>query len=55
VSLAGNMMLDNKYGCLPVVSHHQLVGIVTDSDFTRLAIHLAQNSDIQKVHLNRVA
>lgn len=32
---AARVMLDNKYGCLPVVEGTRLVGIVTESDFVR--------------------
>lgn len=33
---AAQTMLDNKYGCLPVVEGRRLVGILTESDFVRL-------------------
>lgn len=33
---AAQIMLDNKYGCLPVVEGSRLVGILTESDFVRL-------------------
>ena len=33
---AARIMLDNKFGCLPVVEDRRLVGIVTESDFVRL-------------------
>jgi CBS domain-containing membrane protein len=33
---AAQIMLDNKYGCLPVVLDERLVGILTESDFVRL-------------------
>lgn len=32
---AARVMLDKKYGCLPVVEGSRLVGIVTESDFVR--------------------
>lgn len=32
---AARRMLDNKYGCLPVVEGGKLVGILTESDFVR--------------------
>ena len=35
---AAQMMLENKFGCLPVVEGLRVVGIVTESDFVR---HLA--------------
>jgi CBS domain-containing protein len=34
---AAKLMLERKIGCLPVVEHGQLVGIVTEGDFVRLA------------------
>ena len=33
---AAQMMLENKYGCLPVTVGSRLVGILTESDFVRL-------------------
>lgn len=33
---AARIMLENKYGSLPVVSGMRLIGIVTESDFVRL-------------------
>jgi CBS domain-containing membrane protein len=33
---AARIMLDNKFGCLPVIEGNRLVGIVTESDFVRL-------------------
>jgi CBS domain-containing membrane protein len=36
---AGRVMLERKYGCAPVTDEHgRLVGIVTESDFLRIAI-----------------
>jgi CBS domain-containing membrane protein len=35
VSVAGQIMLDNKYGCLPVVEDLRLTGILTEADFVR--------------------
>lgn len=35
---AGRLLIDNKYGCVPVVSGKQLVGIVTETDFVLLAL-----------------
>jgi CBS domain-containing membrane protein len=32
---AGQLMLDNKYGCLPVVDGERLTGILTEADFVR--------------------
>lgn len=35
---AGRTMLENKFGCLPVVEGNTLVGILTESDFIRHVI-----------------
>lgn len=32
---AAEIMLENKYGCLPVVEGNRLVGILTEADFVR--------------------
>jgi CBS domain-containing membrane protein len=32
---AAQVMLENKYGCLPVVEGDRLVGIITESDYVR--------------------
>ncbi len=33
---AAQLMLEHKYGCLPVVEGRRLVGILTEADFVRL-------------------
>ena len=39
-------MLDNKFGCLPVIGNKgNLVGIITDEDVIRLAIKLLERED----------
>ena len=44
-SEAGRILLDRKFGCLPVVENGKLVGIVTDTDFVRFACeHFAKES-----------
>jgi CBS domain-containing membrane protein len=41
VADAARILLDNKYGCLPVVDEGgRLVGIVTEADFLRLTVRL---------------
>ena len=35
-----NRILENKYGCLPVVADGKLVGIVTEADFLNLTLDL---------------
>lgn len=32
---AAQLMFEHKYGCLPVVEHRRLVGILTEADFVR--------------------
>lgn len=39
---AAIQMLEQKFGCLPVVSGTRLVGILTESDFVRLAAEEAR-------------
>ena len=36
----------HKYGCLPVLSGNELVGIITDSDFIDIAINLLEQVEI---------
>ena len=36
INEAAEMMLENKFGCLPVVIGTRLAGILTESDFVRL-------------------
>ncbi|MBI4818857.1 MAG: CBS domain-containing protein [Deltaproteobacteria bacterium] len=38
LSEAGQLMLDNKISCLPVVDGDELVGILTEADFVRCVI-----------------
>jgi CBS domain-containing membrane protein len=38
---AGKMMLDNKYGCLPVLRGMELVGILTEADFVKYIVEHA--------------
>lgn len=37
---AASMLLNHKYGCLPVTEGEKLVGIITEADFLRLTISL---------------
>ncbi len=39
---AAEILLNHKYGCLPVVDGKILVGIVTEADFLKLAIKLME-------------
>lgn len=40
VKEAAQILLNHKYGCLPVVEQSNLVGIITEADFLRLTINL---------------
>ncbi|HYO59371.1 CBS domain-containing protein [Archangium sp.] len=43
---AVKQLLDNKYGCLPVVgAAGELVGIITEADMVRFAQHLIEDMD----------
>ena len=45
-----NSMLDNKFGCLPVIGNKgNLVGIITDEDIIRLAIKLLEKEEDPKL------
>jgi CBS domain-containing protein len=50
LTTALKMMLENKFGCLPVVDDKQhLVGIITDEDIIRLAIKLLEKIENPKL------
>ena len=40
-----SLLLENKYGCLPVVTDGKLVGIVTEADFLKLTQKLLRESE----------
>ena len=40
-----SLLLENKYGCLPVVDNGKLVGIVTEADFMKLTQKLLRQSE----------
>jgi CBS domain-containing membrane protein len=42
---AARLLLGNKYGCLPVVEHGRLVGIVTEADFLGWALDEMEAAD----------
>jgi len=44
VCQAISLLLENKYGCLPVVSDGKLVGIVTEADFMKLTQKLLRQT-----------
>ncbi|HVG59729.1 MAG TPA: CBS domain-containing protein [Hyalangium sp.] len=48
-------LLDHRFGCLPVVdAQGELVGIVTESDFMRLALRLLEEREQPQVHFDQV-
>ena len=40
-----SLLLEHKYGCLPIVDEGKLVGIVTEADFLKLTLELLQQSE----------
>ena len=40
-----SLLLEHKYGCLPVVSEGKLVGIVTEADFMKLTQKLLRQTE----------
>lgn len=47
-------MQSHKYGCLPVISNEQLVGIITDSDFVSIAINLLEQAELSEEEIDAV-
>lgn len=45
VATAAAVMLDNKYGCLPVLEQGVLAGILTEADFVRHVAERAAGAD----------
>ena len=39
------ILLENKYGCLPVIANDKLVGIVTEADFLKLTLALLKETE----------
>jgi CBS domain-containing protein len=47
LSHAAHLMLERKYGCLPVCDEDgRLVGIVTEADFVRFAADVVRDLDL---------
>lgn len=42
VKEAARLLLEEKFGCLPVVCENKLCGIITEADFLRLTIELME-------------
>ncbi|TNE85582.1 MAG: CBS domain-containing protein [Deltaproteobacteria bacterium] len=45
LTVAAQMMVEHKYGCLPVVEDGTLVGILTEADFLYMVKSLLENAD----------
>lgn len=43
---AGEIMLEQKIGCLPVIDGDNIQGIITEADFVQLSVHLLGESAI---------
>lgn len=41
---AAQILLDHKFGGLPVIENDRLIGIITEADFCRLLVHEGQES-----------
>jgi CBS domain-containing protein len=39
---AAETLLNNKFGCMPVLEGSELVGILTEADFLKLTINLME-------------
>ncbi len=48
---AAQLLLNHKYGCLPVVQNGELTGILTEADFLRLTINLMNALDKEEEKL----
>lgn len=44
ISVAGKLLLEHKFGCLPVLSNNKLQGILTETDFIKLCLSLLERS-----------
>jgi CBS domain-containing membrane protein len=44
---AARMMLENKYGCLPVTEGNKIVGILTEADFIKYLLKIRQEEEEQ--------
>lgn len=45
VKEAATILLENKFGCLPVVENGVLIGILTETDFLKLAVQLLEGQN----------
>jgi CBS domain-containing protein len=55
---AARFLLEQKHGCLPIFNHGELSGILTESDFVKLAVYLMEkmaNEERISVHTGSAA
>ncbi|HHB92829.1 MAG TPA: CBS domain-containing protein [Thioploca sp.] len=45
LSKAAKFLLEQQHGCLPIFKNGKIIGILTESDFVRLAFYLMQKMD----------
>jgi CBS domain-containing membrane protein len=50
---AAEIMMENKFGCLPVVEGDKLVGILTEADFVRYLAKIAPERKKPAMHATR--
>ncbi len=42
LKVAANILVEHKYGCLPVLEGKKLIGIITEADFLKFTINLLE-------------
>ncbi|MCM2680162.1 CBS domain-containing protein [Echinimonas agarilytica] len=53
IKQGARLLKRQRYGCLPVIEHNKLVGLVTASDFVEVAINLIEMiEDVEPVELD---
>lgn len=53
VEEAGTLMMENKFGCIPVCDGTHLVGILTESDFVRYVVSVERDMNEMPVSYRR--
>ena len=53
VEEAGTLMMENKFGCIPVCDGTHLVGILTESDFVRYVVSIERDMSEMPVSYRR--
>jgi CBS domain-containing membrane protein len=42
IKMAARLLVENKYGCLPVIEGDRIIGIITESDFVEFVADNAE-------------